>query len=449
MVSSTWLLVATPAGVLMAIGCLIGAFRTLRKKRLIDDNPTSKTQGVFIGLVELKGTAEMENPLVSYLAGIQCVQYAYKVQEHWSRTVVETYSDGKGHMHTRTRTESGWKTVADGTEMSPFYLKDDTGIVRIVPEGAKIEGKEIFDKTVGRDDPLYFGKCPAGEIANSTHRRRFQENAIPLHAELYIVGQARERTDVVAAEIAKDKSAPMFIISTRTERQVSSGFNAGVWGWAISSLVLAIGVAAAWQYLDTPTAIWLPYVIAAGGFIIAYMTGWIWTIYNSFINLHNRVGQGWSQVEVQLKRRNDLIPNLVQTVEGYRTHEKETQTLIAGMRNQLTATAPGVAGPDFNGVAPLLKAVVENYPDLKASGQFLQLQKSLVETEQRIALARDYYNQIATFYNSRLEMVPDRFIGALARLRPRTLMTATDFERAPVTVKLGDRDTRATKSSGL
>jgi hypothetical protein len=438
MVSSTWLLAATIAGALMTIGCLTGAFRTLWKKRLINDNPTSKTQGVFIGLVELQGTAEMEQPLTSYLAQIPCVQYDYKVQEHWSRTVVETYSDGKGHMHTRTRTESGWKTVGEGTELSPFYLKDDTGVLRIMPEGAKIEGKEVFDKTVSRNDPLYFEKCAKGEVANSTHRRRFQETAVPLHSELYIVGQARERTDIVAAEIAKDKSAPMFIISTRTEHQVSSGFNGGVWGWSISSLVLAIGVAVAWQYLGQLKAIWLPYVIAAGGFLLAFLTGWVWTIYNSFINLHNRVAQGWSQVDVQLKRRNDLIPNLVQVVEGYRTHEKETQTLVTGMRNQLTATAPGVAGPDFNGVAPLLKAVVEGYPDLKANEQFLKLQNSLVETEQRIALARDYYNQIATFYNSRLEMVPDRFIGALARLRFRTLMTATDFERAPVTVKLGN-----------
>jgi hypothetical protein len=437
MISSTWLLVATLTGALLAIGCLIGGFRALWKKRLLSDNPTSKTQGVFIGLVEIKGTAEIEKPLVSYLAEIPCVQYAYKVQEHWSRTVTETYTDGKGHVHTRTRTESGWKTVADSTESAPFYLKDDTGILRILPEGAKIEGKEVFDKNVRRDDPLYFGKCPASEVANSTHRRRFQETAVPLHAVLYVVGQARERADIVAAEIAKDKSSPMFIISTRTERQVTSGFNAGAWGWTISGLVLSLGIAVTWQFLSQTGTIWIIYTVAGGSFLLAFLLGWVWTVYNSFINLHNRVAQGWSQIDVQLKRRNDLIPNLVQVVEGYRTHEKESQTLIAGMRNQMIATPPGVTGPDFTGLAPQLKAVVENYPDLKANEQFLKLQNGLVETEQRIALARDYYNQIATFYNSRLEMVPDRFIGALARLRPRTLMSATDFERAPVKVDMG------------
>ena len=80
-------------GGLGGIGCLIGAFRALRRKRLIDDVPTSKTQGVFIGLAELKGTAESEMPLTSYLAGTRCVQYTWQIDEHWSRTVHETYTD--------------------------------------------------------------------------------------------------------------------------------------------------------------------------------------------------------------------------------------------------------------------------------------------------------------------------------------------------------------------
>ncbi|MDH4270145.1 MAG: E3 ubiquitin ligase family protein, partial [Dehalococcoidia bacterium] len=123
-------------GGLGAIGCLIGAFRALRRRRLIDDVPTSKTQGVFIGLAELKGTAESEMPLTSYLAGTRCVQYAWQIDEHWSRTVHETYTDAKGQTHTRTRTESGWTKVAGDSQSIPFYLKDDTGVIRVVPEGA-------------------------------------------------------------------------------------------------------------------------------------------------------------------------------------------------------------------------------------------------------------------------------------------------------------------------
>ncbi|MDD5039478.1 MAG: LemA domain-containing protein, partial [Dehalococcoidales bacterium] len=92
-------------GGLLSLGCLLGAFHVLRRKRLINDVPTSKTRGVFIGFVELKGTAESEMPLTSYLAGNRCVQYTWQVEEHWSRTVHETYTDAKGHTQTRTRIE--------------------------------------------------------------------------------------------------------------------------------------------------------------------------------------------------------------------------------------------------------------------------------------------------------------------------------------------------------
>ena len=188
-------------GGLIALGCLIAAFYFLRKKRLIDDTPTSKTLGVFIGLAELKSTAESEKPLTSYLAGAQCVLYSWKVEEHWSRMVTTVGAKGA----VSTQRESGWTTVAKGEQITPFYLKDDTGVIRIVPEGAQIEDKEIYNETCKRADPLYFSKGPPNEIANSEHQRRFIETAILLHANLYIMGQATEREDLVAAEIAKDK----------------------------------------------------------------------------------------------------------------------------------------------------------------------------------------------------------------------------------------------------
>jgi hypothetical protein len=141
-------------------------------------------------------------------------------------------------------------------------------------------------------------------------------------------------------------------------------------------------------------------------------------------------------VDVQLKRRHDLIPNIVNVIEGYRAHERETQQTVTELRTQMDATPPGTAGADYRGVLPLLRATVEQYPELKSSELFLKLQESLKETEQRIALARDYHNDISTFYNTRLEIIPDRFIAALARLRPQPLLTATDFERAPVDVEL-------------
>ena len=409
----------------------------MRRKRLIDDTPTSKTQGVFIGTAEVKGTAESDEPLTSYLAGARCVQYVWRIEEHWSRTVHETYTDAKGHVHSRTRTESGWTKIAGGEKSIPFYLKDDTGVIRIVPDGANINAVNTFNETCSPSSPLYFGKGPEREIANTTHKRRFRETALPLHTMLYVMGHARERQDVVAAEIARNKNAAMFLISTRTEKHISAGYGWWFWFWLVFGLVAATGGILGWNFMVRPQAVsWQSIVAAGGGYLAALMVGWVWMVYNSLINLHHMVEQGWSQVEVQLKRRHDLIPNLVEAVKGYRAYESETQQAITELRAQVEATPPGVAGPDFKGIVPLLRVIIERYPELKANESFMSFQKSLVDTEQHIALARDYFNNIATFHNTRLEIIPDRFVAVLARLRPRTLMGAADFERAPVQVNL-------------
>src|SRR5882724_5081593 len=101
-------------GGVLAFVCLLFALRDGKRQRLVDNLPTSKTTGVFIGLVELKGTAESGQPLTSYLAEQLCVHYGYSIEEAWSRTVVETYTDSEGKTQTRTRTESGWTTVDRG-----------------------------------------------------------------------------------------------------------------------------------------------------------------------------------------------------------------------------------------------------------------------------------------------------------------------------------------------
>jgi hypothetical protein len=284
---------------------------------------------------------------------------------------------------------------------------------------------------------LYFSKGPLREIANSDHERRFVETAVPLHAGLYVMGQARERQDIVAAEIAKDKKAPMFLISTRSEKQISSGLGIWFWGWMTLGLLAIMG------------AVWLgsrlspagqsaggQFAIALCGYLLIIVLGWIWLVYNSLVTFRQRVRQGWAEVDIELKRRNDLIPNLVQVVEGYAAHESKLQELVTNLRGQMSATPPGVTGPDYAGFGPILRVTVENYPDLKASDLFLNLQKQLSDTEQRIALARDYFNQLVTFYNTRLEIIPDTFLAKVMQLKPQTLMGAADFERAPVKVNL-------------
>jgi hypothetical protein len=427
-------------GGVAAIFALWGSLSACRRKRLIDNLPVSKVHGVFIGLVELKGAVKCEQPLESYLTGTACVYYTYTVEERWSRTVQETVSDSRG-TRVEEHTETGWTTIDSRTEMAPFYLQDETGSLLVQPEGARIEALSVLDTECTASSPLYYEKGPAMPIANSDGLRRFTESAIPLQAPIFLVGPARERRDVVAPEIAADPNGAEFLISVRSQQEVSSGLGWSIWGYFIFGALAAPGGHA----LSFPAAgddfYPLAYVMFAAEFVVfiaIWLIGWLVTVYNSIVELRQRVEQGWGQVEIQLKRRHDLIPNLVDTVKGFRDHEAQTQTALAGLRSQLGATAPGQAGADFASIQSQVSILKEAYPELKADTNFLALQQELSDTEQRIALARAYFNSIATFYNTRLQVVPDRFIAALGAMKPRALMEANDFERAPVEVSFAE-----------
>lgn len=433
-------LVWLPAiGGVLALGCLWGAMRAARRRRLVDGLPTCKTTGVFIGLVEVQGTAEAEAPLTSYLAGRRCVHYAWSIEEKWSRLVTQTTTDSKGNTQTTTRRESGWKTIAEGGEQTPFYLRDDCGVLLVRPDGAEIEAEVVCETDCERDDPLYYGKGPADSIVNSDHERRFHEVAIPLHAPVYVIGRARERDDVVAAEIADDSEAPLFLVSTRGEKQISGGYAIAFWVWLTFGLALCV-LGFGFGLPETrPPALgreWVPFLLGAGVYVVVTFFFWVWSVFNGLIELRNRVAAAWSEVDVQLKRRFDLIPRLEGVVQGLATHERSVQENIAALRAQRAATPPGVDGPDFEALGGRLIVLMERYPELKANAAFLKMQRELADTEQRIALARGYYNEIATHYNTKLEIVPERFVAALGRLSPRPLLVAGDFERAPVQVTL-------------
>ena len=414
---------------------LWGSLRLRRRQRLLADMPTSKAAGVFIGLSELKGRAECEAPRTSFLARTACVHYHYVVEEKWSRLVTTTTTDSKGNTQTQTRTESGWTEVDSGGESADFYVQDDTGVVQVRPQGAKIEPLTLFSETVSRGEALYYGKGPASSVANSDHRRRFVEQGIPLHTPLFVVGRARERSDIVAAEIAADPDTELFLISTRSEEKVQSGY-AG-WSWVCLVLGLACLAGGLWWYDDqrqAPLAV-ERFLALGAAYLAVFAASWVWMVYNSLVGLRERTRQGWSLVDIQLKRRHDLIPGLAAACAGLAAHDQETQIALAALRAQQQATPPGMPGADFTGVAGTLRAVIERYPALAAQDGFTRLHRELVETEQRVALARAYYNDIATAFTIRLERVPDRWVAALGRMQPPALLHAENFERASVSVK--------------
>ena len=140
-------------------------------------------------------------------------------------------------------------------------------------------------------------------------------------------------------------------------------------------------------------------------------------IYNSLVRLRNQVDNAWSQIDVQLKRRHDLIPNLVETAKGYMTHERETFEKITEARSRAmgahNVSESSKAEGQLTEALSKFMLVVENYPELKANQNFLSLQETLTSTENKIAFARQGYNDQVLFYNNKIQMFPSNIVAGM------------------------------------
>lgn len=157
-------------------------------------------------------------------------------------------------------------------------------------------------------------------------------------------------------------------------------------------------------------------------------------IYNSLVVLRNRVMDQWAQIDVQLKRRVDLVPNLVETVKGYASHEKETFEAVVNARSQfMSATSPEAemaASGELTKVLGRLFALSEAYPELKANENFLQLLATLKEIDEKIAVARQFYNDSVLTYKNKLEVFPSNIIAGMFKFEPKPFFEADESEKA-------------------
>jgi len=171
--------------------------------------------------------------------------------------------------------------------------------------------------------------------------------------------------------------------------------------------------------------------------IIAVVAGVV--IYNGLVTLKNRVDEAWSDIDVQLKRRHDLIPNLVNTVKGYATHERElfekvTEARTAAMGAQNPADKEKAENM-LSGTLKSLFAVAENYPDLKANQNFLELQKELTDTEDKIQASRRFYNGNVRDFNTKIEVFPSNIVAGMLHFTKRDFFQMDEAEKQPVAVQ--------------
>jgi LemA protein len=184
----------------------------------------------------------------------------------------------------------------------------------------------------------------------------------------------------------------------------------------------------------------LAVIALAFAFVLVLLALWVAGAYNSLVRLRNQIENAWAQIDVQLKRRYDLIPNLVETVKGYARHERETFEKVTQARNMaMNATGVKQRAEAENVLSSTLKtlfAVSEAYPELKANQGFLQLQEEIASTENKIAFSRQFFNDTTMVYNTRIETFPVNLIAGIFHfVRREFFEAASEAERAAPQVK--------------
>src|SRR5690554_2169064 len=179
--------------------------------------------------------------------------------------------------------------------------------------------------------------------------------------------------------------------------------------------------------------------IIGGGILVLLIIFWIGT-YNSLVKFRNWVDESWAQIDVQLKRRYDLIPNLVETVKGYAKHEQETLSKVVELRNQLgnanmNRNDQMEVNDQLSGALKNLFALREAYPDLKANENFRMLQEELTQTENKIAYSRQLYNNTVMKYNTKIQSIPTNIVASVHNFHKRDMLAANEEERQNVQVK--------------
>ena len=465
------------------------SYRSLKRKRLIENVPSTKVLGITMGLNEVTGTVVCDEPLASHVSEQPCTWYRYTIEEYFQRVSTETDEEG----NESEETDEGWEQIEAGDDSCPFLLRDDTGSVRVVPDGAEFTGRLVAERRFERpplsvldvnplmnrrkpppgaldpadrraasdwdggadrfeligDDDRVFAAVRRREHKGGTGFYRVREHIIVPGDELYVLGSGRCREDVAEPELAYDKIDDVLVLSVESEESL---VRSHLWT-AIAGFLGALGalLAGAWMLAEAeklPLTVPRDLVFLA----LAYLVGWALLysvlLYNGLIDVRHRVLRSWSLIDVQLKRRHDLIPRLADCVKGYAAHEQEVQEAVAVLRSgKKPRTADGMPskGQIRKGARAALAqreamgrllAVGEAYPDLKASGVFQELHTNLVDTEDRIALARRFFNDSVTAYNDRIATVPDVFVARLARLTPAILYRIDDAESKSVPVSL-------------
>ena len=394
-----------------AIGLLLmyGGYGELRKKRQVENVPTSKAAGVTIGLNELTGTAETDAPLISPLSNRECIFYTYQVLEHRKNDSSGNKSSiDLGGMHNGAAAQSeanaddNWHVIDSGTDNCDFQLRDETGSIQVRPTTKKLMGQSInlvqyfpslsVDEKCAPGDPMYDAASASG---SNGRKRHLQEWIIPHGDETYVMGPVHLRDDILELEVAANPDTAdidhHFVIAPGDEQSVSSTYfwkSVGNYfgGLLLGAIAVGGGVVHAGQD-DLPVAFTehLPIAlgIVAALWLALIVALYLKTVYDGLVEVKNREQRAWSMLDVEFKRRHDLIPKLVEICQSIAGHERQLQEATARVRSAPSA----VDGADPEEAAQAIDrqtealsgifALAEDYPEITTDQHFQTLMEQL------------------------------------------------------------------------
>jgi len=392
----------------LSAALLLGAWWVSRRRMNLADTPRSRCAAVFIGFNEITGSVESVEASPAWFTGTMSAWWRSTLEEERVHTRVETTTDSEGRTQTRTVVEHRFETVESFSSAPLIRIADETGRVMVDLTSARLSVPAThIDIT---RDPKWAepnDRLPAA----TTGRYRQQEWTLVDGQPLYIVGAARlddAGTDVVVDGTGSGE----FLVSTRTKARIAAGRRAVSWFLLVAGLAAAVGGPIAVH--ASPLAVVLG-GLGVGAVVVAWGT---FELYNRLVRIKQLQERAWSLIDVQLARRATLIPQLVEVVKRYAAHEVGLQQAVASGR-AMPATG--------------WLALREAYPQLKADTVFQRLFEELAATENRMAGARDYFNDAVTILRDRTHTFPGILLAARAkdgRFGARELIVAGHEELA-------------------
>ncbi len=388
----------------------------LRRKRLIQDLPTSPTRAVALGCLLYIGVARSAQSEPSPQTGHECVW--------WKNTFY--VEDG----------DNGWRKTGErqGGPIA-FDLTDDTGSIPVRPRHAEVAGTKVMDgpyspPVVSAHDPnpTLVTRYLAGQ---TTKKRRVVEHVIAEGDQVYVLGTAQLPWDEPEVYIGPDRTdGETFMIRVGGEGQALFAERLGVAVTGTAALAAAAAGGVAWsdgEYLVADAIQWSDvgwqWPAACVSFcLVAMALATLVFIYNGLMRLRQRVDAAWGLIDVQLRRRHDLIPNLARVAQAHAGHEHSVQTALAQLRSSVAADLPGEPSDDAVARADQAiraetvaldraLAVIEAHPTLRAEETFGKLRAELIDTEDRIALARGFYNTSVQILHDRAGTFPGNIVA--------------------------------------